>query len=60
MSQVQTVIQWLRQRLRTIRIDTRSRYIDFKTHKRSRKWRLVWRSPSGDEHTSREAFPERR
>jgi hypothetical protein len=48
------------QRLRTIRIENRSRYIDVKTRKRSRKWRLVWRAPSGDEYKSREAFPERR
>lgn len=47
-------------RLRTIRIENPARYIDVKTRKRSRKWRLVWRAPDGDVHESREAFPETR
>ena len=47
-------------RLRTIRIDNPARYIDVKTGKRARKWRLVWRAPDGDYKTSREAFPEDR
>ena len=47
-------------RLRTITIENAARYIDVKTSKRARKFRLVWKSPSGDSLISRDAFPEDR
>ena len=47
-------------RLRTITIENPARYVDVKTRKRARKWRLVWRQLDGGTHTSREAFPETR
>jgi hypothetical protein len=47
-------------RLRTLRITSPARFVDVRTRKRARKWRLVWRAPDGDRHTSRDAFPETR
>ena len=47
-------------RVRTIAIENPARYIDVKTGKRARKWRLVWRAPGRGSATSREAFPETR
>jgi hypothetical protein len=47
-------------RLRTISIENPARYIDVKTRKRARKWRLVWRDPDGSTRASRAAFPETR
>ena len=47
-------------RLKTVRITNPARYIDVKTRKRARKWRLVWRSPEGKKLRSRQMFPQRR
>jgi hypothetical protein len=47
-------------RLRTVAIENPARYVDVKTSKRARKWRLVWQEPGGATRTSRPAFPERR
>jgi len=47
-------------RLRTITIENPARYVDVKTGKRARRWRLTWRDTAGATHASRSAFPERR
>ena len=47
-------------RVRTIEIRSSRGYINVKTRKRARRWRLEWRAPDGTLHHSRTAGPARR